>query len=121
MFLPPPPSLPLAPPPQASPISPKRENKEKPVSRGGRDRISSSHKIRGLNSKQTVIMVKGDGILSRIYSTSLAFIILFIIVIIIGFAGLIFAPDRVTPILKKIGVPDAVIEVFAVPAETSKK
>ena len=118
---PPPPSLPLAPPPQASPISPKRENKEKPVSRGGRDRISSSHKIRGLNSKQTVIMVKGDGILSRIYSTSLAFIILFIIVIIIGFAGLIFAPDRVTPILKKIGVPDAVIEVFAVPAETSKK
>ena len=68
-YVPPPsPSLPLPPPPQASPISSKRESKEKPVSRGGRDRISSSRKIRGLNSQQTVIMVKGEGILSKIYS-----------------------------------------------------
>lgn len=118
---PPPPSLPLPPPPQASPISSKRESKEKPVSRGGRDRISSSHKIRGLNSQQTVIMVKGEGILSKIYSTSLVFIILFVVVVIIGFAGLIFAPDRVTPIFKKIGVPSGVIEAFAAPVETSKK
>ena len=118
---PPPPSLPLPPPPQASPISSKRESKEKSVSRGGRDRISSSHKIRGLNSQQTVIMVKGEGILSKIYSTSLVFIILFVVVVIIGFAGLIFAPDRVTPIFKKIGVPSGVIEAFAAPVETSKK
>ena len=121
-YVPPPsPSLPLPPPPQASPISSKRESKEKPVSRGGRDRISSSHKIRGLNSQQTVIMVKGEGILSKIYSTSLVFIILFVVVVIIGFAGLIFAPDRVTPIFKKIGVPSGVIEAFAAPVETSKK
>lgn len=121
-YVPPPsPSLPLPPPPQASPISSKRESKEKSVSRGGRDRISSSHKIRGLNSQQTVIMVKGEGILSKIYSTSLVFIILFVVVVIIGFAGLIFAPDRVTPIFKKIGVPSGVIEAFAAPVETSKK
>jgi hypothetical protein len=118
---PPPPSLPLPPPPKTSPASSKREDKEKSVSRGGRDRISSSHKIRGLNNKQTVIVVKGEGVLSKIYSISLVFIILFVVIIILGFAGLIFAPDRVAPILQKIGVPSEVIEELKSPSVPSKK
>lgn len=118
---PPPPSLPLPPPPKTNPGSSKREDKEKSVSRVGRDRISSSHKIRGLNNKQTIIVVKGEGVLSKIYSISLVFIILFVVIIILGFAGLIFAPDRVAPILQNIGVPSEVIEELKSPSVPSKK
>lgn len=110
---PPPPSLPLPPPPNAS--SRQVHTSEKPLARGGKNRISSSHKIKGLNKNQTVIVVKGEGILSKIYSTSLLFIILFIVVVILGFVGLIFAPDRVAPILKNIGVPENVIEKIILP------
>ena len=107
------PSLPLPPPPNA----PARQvhTNEKPLARGGKNRISSSHKIKGLNKNQTVIVVKGEGIISKIYSTSLLFIILFMVVVILGFVGLIFAPDRVAPILKNIGVPEDMIEKIILP------
>ena len=110
---PPPPSLPLPPPPNAP--HRKVHTSEKPLARGGKNRISSSHKIKGLNKNQTVIVVKGEGIISKIYSTSLLFIILFIVVVILGFIGLIFAPDRVAPILKNIGVPEDMIEKIILP------
>ena len=55
-------------------------------------------------------MVKGEGLIAKIYSTSLVFIILFIVLVILGFAGLLFAPDRAGPILKKVGVPIELIE-----------
>ena len=112
-YVPPPPSLPLPPPPNA----PARQvhTNEKPLARGGKNRISSSHKIKGLNKNQTVIVVKGEGILSKIYSTSLLFIILFMVVVILGFVGLIFAPDRVARILKNIGVPEDMIEKIILP------
>ncbi len=109
-------SLPLPPPPLPSKMA-----KEKPSMRAVKDRISASHKIKGLNSKQTVIVVKGSGILSKIYSTSLVFIILFILSVIVGFAGLIFAPDRVAPIFLKMGVPASLIETFSPPNESSQK
>ena len=110
------PSLPLPP-----PLPPSKMAKEKPSVRAVKDRISASHKIKGLNSKQTVIVVKGSGILSKIYSTSLVFIILFVLSVIVGFAGLIFAPDRVAPIFLKMGVPDALIDTFSLPSEPSQK
>ena len=115
---PPPPSLPLPPPPQVPPPR-EQKGKEKSISRSGKNRISGSHNIKGLNSKQTVIVVKGEGILSKIYSTSLLFIILFIVVAILGFAGLIFAPDKVSPILRSIGVPSDFIQSITSPKEDS--
>jgi hypothetical protein len=112
----PPPSLPLPPPPLPSKMA-----KEKPPVKAVKDRISASHNIKGLNSKQTVIVVKGSGILSKIYSTSLVFIILFVLSVIVGFAGLIFAPDRVAPIFLKMGVPASLIDTFSPPNESSQK
>ena len=112
----PPPSLPLPPPPLPSKMA-----KEKPPVKAVKDRISASHNIKGLNSKQTVIVVKGSGILSKIYSTSLVFIILFVLSVIVGFAGLIFAPSRVAPIFLKMGVPASLIDTFSLPNESSQK
>jgi hypothetical protein len=112
----PPPSLPLPPPPLPSKMA-----KKKPPVKAVKDRISASHNIKGLNSKQTVIVVKGSGILSKIYSTSLVFIILFVLSVIVGFAGLIFAPDRVAPIFLKMGVPASLIDTFSPPNESSQK
>ncbi len=110
---PPPPSLPPAPPSNSS----KKNVKDKKVVAPVKDRISASHKIKGLNSKQTVIVVKGEGIFSKIYSTSLVIIILFVIVLLITVAGLIFAPDRVAPILKNIGVPSELLDSITIPSE----
>ena len=115
--LPPPPSEP--PPHKESTAKEKKVSKESSGRREPRDRISSSRKIKGLNSKQTVIVVKGEGIISKIYSTSLVFIILMVVISLIAFAGLIFAPDRVIPILTNIGVPSELIEKMVTP-DTSK-
>ena len=115
--LPPPPTDP--PPQKESTNSEKKVSKESSGRREPRDRISSSRKIKGLNSKQTVIVVKGEGIISKIYSTSLVFIILIVVISLIAFAGLIFAPDRVIPILTNIGVPSELIEKMVTP-DTSK-
>ena len=95
------------------------KGQEKGSSRAPRDRISNSRKIKGLNSKQTVIVVKGEGIIAKIYSTSLFFIILIIIVSLLGFAGLIFAPDRTIPILTNLGVPLTLIETIVSPVKSS--
>tara|TARA_B100002019_G_scaffold158507_1_gene136491 strand:+ start:1542 stop:2393 length:852 start_codon:yes stop_codon:yes gene_type:complete len=115
--LPPPPSEP--PPQKESTAKEKKVSKESSGRREPRDRISNSRKIKGLNSKQTVIVVKGEGIISKIYSTSLVFIILMVVVSLVALAGLIFAPDRVVPILTNIGVPSELIETI-VPPGTGK-
>lgn len=112
-------SLPPPPPQKASTDKEKKVSKESSGRREPRDRISNSRKIKGLNSKQTVIVVKGEGIISKIYSTSLVFIILMVIVSLVALAGLIFAPDRVVPILTNIGVPSELIETI-VPPGTGK-
>jgi hypothetical protein len=113
------PLSPKLPPPPDRPVDIQNTGQEKAVSRPPRDRISNSRKIKGLNSKQTVIVVKGEGIIAKIYSTSLVFIILIIIVSLFGFAGLIFAPDRMVPILTNIGVPLSLIESFVSPSKSS--
>ena len=115
--LPPPPSEP--PPQKESTAKEKKVSKESSGRREPRDRISNSRKIKGLNSKQTVIVVKGEGIISKIYSTSLVFIILMVVVSLVVLAGLIFAPDRVVPILTNIGVPSELLETI-VPPGTGK-
>jgi hypothetical protein len=113
------PPLPKLPPPPDRPLDGQDKGQEKGSSRAPRDRISNSRKIKGLNSKQTVIVVKGEGIIAKIYSTSLFFIILIIIVSLLGFAGLIFAPDRTIPILTNLGVPLTLIETIVSPVKSS--
>ena len=113
------PLSPKLPPPPDRPVDIQNTGQEKVASRRPRDRISNSRKIKGLNSKQTVIVVKGEGIIAKIYSTSLVFIILIIIVSLIGFAGLIFAPDRMVPILTNLGVPLTLIETIVSPVKSS--
>jgi hypothetical protein len=113
-----PPSPKLPPPPdRAGDIQ--NTEQQKVTSRAPRDRIANSRKIKGLNSKQTVIVVKGEGVIAKIYSTSLVFIILIIIVSLFGFAGLIFAPDRMIPILTNLGIPLTLIETIVSPVKSS--
>ena len=110
---------PKLPPPPDRPVDIQNTGQQKVASRPPRDRIANSRKIKGLNSKQTVIVVKGEGIIAKIYSTSLVFIILIIIVSLFGFAGLIFAPDRMVPILTNLGVPLTLIETIVSPVKSS--
>jgi hypothetical protein len=44
---------------------------------------------------------------------------LIIIVSLFGFAGLIFAPDRMIPILTNLGVPLTLIETIVSPVKSS--
>lgn len=71
--------------------------------RGGR-RQASSRKMSGMNKGQTVIVVKGAGIGSKIFTT---LIVLFVISLIVGIIGLgvyFAAPQAIGPILKKMGI-----------------
>jgi hypothetical protein len=113
------PPQPKLPPPPDRPVDIQNTEQQKVASRAPRDRIAKSRKIKGLNSKQTVIVVKGEGVIAKIYSTSLVFIILIIIVSLFGFAGLIFAPDRMIPILTNLGVPLTLIETIVSPVKSS--
>ncbi|MBC8347611.1 MAG: hypothetical protein H8E24_03195, partial [Verrucomicrobia bacterium] len=71
--------------------------------RGGRRQVSS-RKMSGMNKGQTVIVVKGAGIGSKIFTT---LIVLFVISLIVGIIGLgvyFAAPQAIGPILKKMGI-----------------
>ena len=71
--------------------------------RGGR-RQASGRKMSGMNKGQTVIVVKGAGIGSKIFTT---LIVLFVISLIVGIIGLgvyFAAPQAIGPILKKMGI-----------------
>ena len=78
-----------------------------------------SKKIKGLNSRQTVIVVKGESILSKIYTTSLIFLILLVITCLIAVGGLFFSYESVAPVLEDIGVPSGIIEAFEPQKQTS--
>jgi hypothetical protein len=79
-----------------------------------------SKKIKGLNSRQTVIVVKGESILSKIYTTSLIFLILLVITCLIAVGGLFFSYGSVAPVLKDMGVPSGIIEAFKSQDENSR-
>ena len=79
-----------------------------------------SKKIKGLNSRQTVIVVKGESILSKIYTTSLIFLILLVITCLIAVGGLFFSYGSVAPVLKDMGVPSGIVEAFKSQDENSR-
>jgi len=80
------------------------EDKSRPR-RKSSARRSPSQKISGMNRGQTVIVVKGGGIGSKIFTTLIVLFVLTLIVGVIGVAAYFMAPQAVGPILKKIGVP----------------
>lgn len=101
----------LPPPPVAPAQTPKAVDESRSQARDNdaSSRPSSisprSKKIKGLNSRQTVIVVKSAGIFSKIYTTCLIILILFAIGCLIAFGGLIFSYNKFAPVLDKIGVP----------------
>ena len=80
------------------------EDKSRPR-RKSSARRSPSQKISGMNRGQTVIVVKGGGIGSKIFTTLIVLFVLALIVGVIGVAAYFMAPQAVGPILKKIGIP----------------
>jgi hypothetical protein len=114
---------------ETSPVAPSKTPKAADESRPqARDKNASSRpnsisprskKIKGLNSRQTVIVVKSAGIFSKIYTTSLIILILFAIGCLIAFGGLIFSYNTFAPVLDKIGVPIDWFGVLAPEAQSS--
>jgi hypothetical protein len=82
--------------------------------RGGR-RQASGRKMSGMNKGQTVIVVKGAGIGSKIFTTLIVLFVISLIVGIIGFGAYFAAPQAVGPILKKMGIS---VEILPVAKET---
>ncbi len=112
-----------APPPP--PPTKKGKPKKKSSSKGDPDENSSqsitprSKKIKGLNRRQTVIVVKGQSVFSKIYTTSLIFLILFVITCLIAIGGLFVSYESVAPVLKGMGLPSGIIETFEPQKQTS--
>ena len=63
-----------------------------------------SKKIKGLNSRQTVIVVKSAGIFSKLYTISLVFLILAVVSYLVAFALVTFSPEEVGPKLERMGI-----------------
>ena len=86
------------------------DDKPRPRQRiaGGR-RQSGSRKMSGMNKGQTVIVVKGAGIGSKIFTSLIVLFVISLIVGIIGWGAYEVAPQVVGPILNKMGHPSAKI------------
>ena len=99
--LPPPP-----PPPPAAPMPKQEERTPRAKEASPRPNPISprSKKIKGLNSRQTVIVVKGAGIFSKIYTISLVFLILAVVSYLVAFALVTFSPEEVGPKLERMGI-----------------
>ncbi len=99
--LPPPP-----PPPTAAPMSKQEERAHQFKEPSPRPNPISprSKKIKGLNSRQTVIVVKSSGIFSKIYTISLVFLILAVVSYLVAFALVAFSPEEVGPKLERMGI-----------------
>jgi hypothetical protein len=82
--------------------------------RGGRRQVSG-RKMSGMNKGQTVIVVKGAGIGSKVFTTFIVLFVISLILGIIGFGAYFAAPQAVGPILKKMGIP---VEIPPVAKET---
>ncbi len=115
--------LPPPPPPPPSKGSKSKKTsppKGEPEAASQQSITPRSKKIKGLNSRQTVIVVKGESILSKIYTTSLIFLILLVITCLIAVGGLFFSYESVAPVLEDIGVPSGIIEAFEPQKQTSR-
>ena len=80
------------------------EDDPRPRKRRG-SRRSSAKKISGMNQGQTVIVVKGGGIGSKIFTTLIVLLVVSLIIGVIGFGAFFVAPQAVGPLLQKIGIP----------------
>ena len=113
--LPPPPPPPPASAPNTTPQpSGNREQsnpqaREKAPSNRPSPITPRSKKIRGLNSGQTVIVVKSSSIFSKLYTISLIFLILSVLSYLVAFVLVNFWPDDVGPKLERVGIP---LEIF---------
>ena len=99
--LPPPP-----PPPTAAPMPKQEERTPQAKEPSPRPNPISprSKKIKGLNSRQTVIVVKSAGIFSKLYTISLVFLILAVVSYLVAFALVTFSPEEVGPKLERMGI-----------------
>jgi hypothetical protein len=108
---PPPPPPPPASATNTTPPSPENRDESKPQARekAPPDRPSPitprSKKIRGLNSRQTVIVVKSSSIFSKLYTISLIFLILSVLSYLVAFVLVTVWPDDVGPKLQRVGIP----------------
>ena len=91
------------------------DDEPRPRKRKGGRRQSGSRKMSGMNKGQTVIVVKGAGIGSKIFTAIIVLFVISLIVGIIGFGTYFAAPQAVGPILKNLGIP---VEIPAVQKET---
>ena len=91
------------------------DDEPRPRKRKGGRRQSGSRKMSGMNKGQTVIVVKGAGIGSKIFTALIVLFVIFLIVGIIGFGAYFAAPQAVGPMLKNLGIP---VEIPAVQKET---
>ena len=91
------------------------DDEPRPRKRKGGRRQSGSRKMSGMNKGQTVIVVKGAGIGSKIFTALIVLFVISLIVGIIGFGAYFAAPQAVGPILKNLGIP---VEIPAVQEET---
>ena len=103
---PPPPPPPSSTPPARTPAS--SESRLKTRENENSSRPSSitprSKKIKGLNNRQTVIVVKGAGLFSKLYTISLVFLILAVISYLVAFVLVALLPEEVGPKLQQLGV-----------------
>ncbi len=91
------------------------DDEPRPRKRKGGRRQSGIRKMSGMNKGQTVIVVKGAGIGSKIFTALIVLFVISLIVGIIGFGAYFAAPQAVGPILKNLGIP---VEIPAVQKET---
>ncbi len=113
------PAPPPPPPTKKGKSKKKSSPKEDPDENSSQAITPRSKKIKGLNRRQTVIVVKGQSVFSKIYTTSLIFLILFIITCLIAIGGLFFSYESVAPVLKGMGLPSGIIETFEPQKQTS--
>jgi hypothetical protein len=124
--------FPPAPPPPSSPAHapppPPRERNHKARDNENSSRPSPitprSKKIKGLNSRQTVIVVKSAGILSKLYTLSLVFLILAVLSYLVLFVLGIGCSDEMREALptathKYLRLEETSVDVPAPPAEPS--
>jgi len=101
---PPPPPVSVAAPSPTTAEETKPQAKEKDSSSRPNSITPRSKKIKGLNSRQTVIVVKSAGIFSKIYTISLVFLILAVLSYLVAFALVTVWPEKVGPKLERIGI-----------------
>jgi len=101
---PPPPPVPVAAPSPTTTEETKSQAKVKDPSVRPNSITPRSKKIKGLNSRQTVIVVKSAGIFSKIYTISLVFLILAVLSYLVAFALVTVWPEEVGPKLERIGI-----------------